>query len=113
MVSDEPRQVQLHYDPRVGEVVVVGGVGVLEGHAEVELRQGDVRIDGAAAFEPGEGQLLGGVAEALVLDLAALLVHREEVEVHRAGDVVVEAGRVSASNSKDGMIALIGDLAFM
>ena len=94
MVADEPRQVQLHDDPRVGEVVVVGGVGVLEGHAEVELRQCDVGVDGAAALEPGEAELFRGVAKALVLDLAALLVHREEVKIHRTGHVIVDSENI-------------------
>ena len=34
VVSDEPRQVQFHDDPWVGEVVVVGGVSVLESDAK-------------------------------------------------------------------------------
>ena len=44
----------------------------LEYDVEVELRECDVGVDGAAVLAPREAQLRGGVAEALVLDLAAL-----------------------------------------
>ena len=65
---------------------------ILSSYPHVELGQRYIWVDvvGGVALLPRENELLGGVSERLEVDLAELVVHREQVEVHRARDVVVE-----------------------
>lgn len=94
VVVDLPREVDPQDDAGKGGLVIVGGVGALEDELRLKLVQGDVGVDVAALRHPGEVDLVRRVAEALVLDLTDLLVDGVSVEVHVAGDVVVDAGRV-------------------